>query len=103
MQVLNHITTTQDLLAHTADNKIILFTNLRRIVLHSIHVPSIPGEDILKFVFSRIKDGFPISILDITRSREDANSHAITRLRSIPSLKVKFHLNVVRDVEDNGH
>ncbi len=98
-KTLGRITVTQDFLSHTENGKTVLFPKLRRIILHSLYVPNIPGKVTVNFILSRIEDGVPILILDITKFDNDVTSPTIIRLQFIQGLKVNFHSYIVRDVE----
>ncbi len=91
-QLFGDLITAQDALSITNDHRTIIFPELKRVKLRlgdGVCYPSRTVGDITeKFILSRIQDGYPISILDLTAFDECDVSPVLIRLQSITSLKV---------------
>lgn len=91
-QLFGDLITAQDALSIANDHRTIIFPKLKRIKLRlgdGVCYPSrTVGDMTEKFILSRIEDGYPISILDLTAFDECDVSPVLIRLQSITSLQV---------------
>ncbi|KJA24814.1 hypothetical protein HYPSUDRAFT_200359 [Hypholoma sublateritium FD-334 SS-4] len=89
--LFSHITA-QNHLPHPEIRRIVVFPKLQVVRLRAAGTaPCTVGGDTVKFILSRIEDGHPISVIDLTACNETApSSPEIERLRSISGLKVIF-------------
>ena len=91
-QLFRDLITAQDALSHANGRRTIIFPKLKRIRLRLgdgvCYSSRTVGEFTEIFVLSRIEDGHPISVLDLTAFDECELSPVLIRLQSITSLKV---------------
>ena len=91
-QAFSYILAVQDLLSTTESSNNILFPNLAKICfVDSIFDAGFCDKEIVKLIFARVRNGHPISVLDIAAYRKLITPGAeIHRLLEISDLKVLF-------------
>ncbi|KJA24816.1 hypothetical protein HYPSUDRAFT_200362 [Hypholoma sublateritium FD-334 SS-4] len=96
-RTFSRINATRNLLTTTNGRPQIIFPNLIKIcILNGTQSLRAVGEKTVKFILSRIEDGHPISVLDLTECREpDTPTAEILLLKEISGLEVIFKADTV--------